>query len=172
MGVASPAILAFQKGSPIAKDFSEAILKLSEDGTLTGLEERWLTPSRECSTDQTSNDTDPLSIQSFWGLYLISVAISTICFLLSLIRLLQNYQHDQEAYQGNGTASSGSVWNKAVGLAKYFYNGEINTPKRVSSSSCTPDLDNWTSLRREDVSTINVLDNIIQASPPSEIEMS
>nr|XP_023897800.1 glutamate receptor 2.7-like [Quercus suber]POE54108.1 glutamate receptor 2.7 [Quercus suber] len=163
---------AFQKGSPIAKDFSEAILKLSEDGTLTGLEERWLTPSRECSTDQTSNDTDPLSIQSFWGLYLISVAISTICFLLSLIRLLQNYQHDQEAYQGNGTASSGSVWNKAVGLAKYFYNGEINTPKRVSSSSCTPDLDNWTSLRREDVSTINVLDNIIQASPPSEIEMS
>nr|POF21991.1 glutamate receptor 2.7 [Quercus suber] len=119
---------AFQKGSPIAKDFSEAILKLSEDGTLTGLEERWLSPSRECSTDQTSNDTDPLSIQSFWGLYLISVAISTICFLLSLIRLLQNYQHDQEAYQGNGTASSGSVWNKAVGLAKYFYNGEINTP--------------------------------------------
>ena len=162
---------AFQKGSPIVKDFSEAILKLSEDGTLKDLEERQLTPSRECSTNQTSNNTDPLSIQSFWGLYLISAAISTICFLLSLIPLLKNYQHDQEAYQGNATASSGSVWNKAVGLAKYFYNGEVNTPERASSSSCTPDLDNWTSLRREDVSTINVLDNIIQASPPSEIEL-
>ena len=114
---------AFQNGSSIVKDFSEAILKLSEDGTLKDLEERRLTPSRQCSADQTSNDTDPLSIQSFWGLYLISVAISTICFLLSLIPLLKNYQHDQEAYQGNATASSGSVWNKAVGLARYFYNG-------------------------------------------------
>ena len=114
---------AFQKGSPRVKDFSEAILKLSEDGTLKDLEERRLTPSRQCSADQTSNDTDPLSIQSFWGLYLISVAISTICFLLSLIPLLKNYQHDQEAYQGNATASSGSVWNKAVGLARYFYSG-------------------------------------------------
>ncbi|KAL0011230.1 hypothetical protein SO802_006338 [Lithocarpus litseifolius] len=149
-------------------NFVESFCKFS----MLGLEERWLTPSRECSTDQTSNDTDRLSVQSFWGLYLISAAISTICFLLSLIRLQKNYQHDQEAYQGNATASSGSVWNKAVGLAKYFYNGEINTPERVSSSSCTPDLDNWTSLRREDVSTINVLDNIIQASPSSEIEMS
>ena len=114
---------AFQKGSPIVKDFSEAILKLSEDGTLKDLEERWLTPSRQCPTDQTSNVTNPLSIQSFWGLYLISVAISTICFLLSLIPLLKNYRHDQEAYQGNATASFRSVWNKVVGLAKYFYNG-------------------------------------------------
>ncbi|XP_075664762.1 glutamate receptor 3.5-like [Castanea sativa] len=162
----------FQKGSPITKDFSEAILRLSEDGTLTNLEDKWLTPSRGCSTDQTSSDTDPLSIQSFWGLYLISAAISTICFLLSLIRLLKNYQHPQEANEDNATPSPIRVWNKAVGLAKYFYNGEIITPGRASSSSCTPDLHSWTSLRWEDVRTIDIPHDINQASPPSEIEVS
>ncbi|KAF3969813.1 hypothetical protein CMV_006425 [Castanea mollissima] len=73
----------FPKSSPIKKDFSEAILKLSKDGSLTRLEKKWLIPSSVCSTDKTYNTTDPLSIQSFWGLFLISVATSTICLLLS-----------------------------------------------------------------------------------------
>jgi ionotropic glutamate receptor len=54
---------AFQKGSPIARDFSESILKLSEDG-LTPLEDEWLTPSNECSVNVTSNRTEHLSLQS------------------------------------------------------------------------------------------------------------
>ncbi|KAM4100837.1 hypothetical protein ACJW30_05G098300 [Castanea mollissima] len=74
----------FPKSSPIKKDFSEAILKLSKDGSLTRLEKKWLIPSSVCSTDKTYNTTDPLSIQSFWGLFLISVATSTILTKLIL----------------------------------------------------------------------------------------
>ncbi|XP_075663617.1 glutamate receptor 2.4-like [Castanea sativa] len=161
----------FPKGSPIKKDFSEAILKLSEDGSLTKLEKKWWIPSSVCSTDKTYNNTDPLSIQSFWGLFLISAATSTICLLLSFIRLIKNYQHHQEPNEENATPSPIRVWNKAVGLAKYYYNGEIITPPRASSSS-TPDLHSWTSLRLEDMNTIDIPDNITRASLPSEIEMS
>uniref|UniRef100_A0A2N9G5T7 phosphoribosylformylglycinamidine cyclo-ligase n=1 Tax=Fagus sylvatica TaxID=28930 RepID=A0A2N9G5T7_FAGSY len=39
----------FQRGSPMARDFSEAILKLWEDGTLMSLEDEWLTPPDEAS---------------------------------------------------------------------------------------------------------------------------
>ena len=147
------------------------MLKLSEDGSLTDLEKNWLIPSSECSTDKTSSDTNPLSIQNFWGLFLISTATSTICLLLSFIRLIKNYQYHQEPNEENATPSPIRIWNTAVGLAKYFYNGEIITPLRASSSS-TLDLHSWTSLRREDTSTIDIPNDITWASPPSEIEMS
>lgn len=39
----------FQKGSPMARDFSGAILTLAEMGKLKTLEEIWLTPPNECS---------------------------------------------------------------------------------------------------------------------------
>ncbi|KAL1060469.1 hypothetical protein V6Z11_1Z095700 [Gossypium hirsutum] len=56
----------FQKGSPIAKDFSRAILQFSENGFLLSLEKEWFSPSLECSADVTdSSTTDSLSIQSF-----------------------------------------------------------------------------------------------------------
>ncbi|KAG7959071.1 hypothetical protein I3843_10G054300 [Carya illinoinensis] len=60
----------FQKGSPIARDFSEAILKLSENGDLRSLEDEWLIPPDECSTYTTSSRPESLNLQSFWVLYL------------------------------------------------------------------------------------------------------
>ncbi|CAK9168928.1 unnamed protein product [Ilex paraguariensis] len=57
--------LAFQKGSPIAVDVSDAILHLSENGKLKELEDRLFTPSSECSTLQIAEDKDSLQIQSF-----------------------------------------------------------------------------------------------------------
>lgn len=91
---------AFQKGSPIARIVSKAILELSENGTIRSLEKDWLTPSDECSSTSTTNkDTESLTLKSFWGIYLISGATSTICFLLALIRRqkLKNYQPNQQA---------------------------------------------------------------------------
>ncbi|CAK9148190.1 unnamed protein product [Ilex paraguariensis] len=58
-------LIAFQKGSPIAVDVSDAILHLSENGKLKELEDRLFTPSSECSTLQIAEDKDSLQIQSF-----------------------------------------------------------------------------------------------------------
>ncbi|XP_054779161.1 glutamate receptor 2.7-like isoform X1 [Prosopis cineraria] len=75
----------FQKGSPVAKDVSKAILQLSEDGELTNLQAKWLYQSNECISNPTSNDTHSLKLESFWVLFVISGATTTICSLFSII---------------------------------------------------------------------------------------
>ncbi|KAF5473017.1 hypothetical protein F2P56_009664 [Juglans regia] len=129
---------AFQKGSPIAKDFSEAILKLSESGELKSLEDKWLTPSHECSTDLTSSKPNSLRLQSFLVLYLISFTTSTICLLLSLIRLSVSHRRRQDAYEGNITPGDESIWKKVLRLERYFHiliRGRDATPTDTDESA-------------------------------------
>ncbi|KAK4259695.1 hypothetical protein QN277_006002 [Acacia crassicarpa] len=76
----------FQKGSQMAKDFSKAILQLSEKGELTKLEAQWLYYSNECINNSSSSDTQSLKLESFWVLFVISGVTSTICFLFSIIQ--------------------------------------------------------------------------------------
>ncbi|XP_061357644.1 glutamate receptor 2.7-like [Gastrolobium bilobum] len=122
----------FQKGSPMAKDFSEGILTLAEDGSLKTLEDLWLTPSNECSKNKTSPETESLTLTNFWGLYMMCAATSTFCLVLALrTKYLQNhnhYQHEEEAQrQGNATTDDNSVWKKAFRIGTEFYNGNVRT---------------------------------------------
>ncbi|CAN1810536.1 Glutamate receptor 2.7 [Linum perenne] len=71
---------AFQKGSPIRRDFSEAILKLSENGTLKRMEEEWFGSEPECPKN------DRLTLRSFMGLFIISGGTSTLCLIVYLAR--------------------------------------------------------------------------------------
>ncbi|KAI8525602.1 hypothetical protein RHMOL_Rhmol13G0243300 [Rhododendron molle] len=96
----------FQKEySSLAANVSEAILELSQQGELKRLEKKWLTPL-ECSQSQTTtedidslgehsetwtDDVDNLDLLSFRGLFLFSVATSSVCFLLFLGHLLKDY---------------------------------------------------------------------------------
>ncbi|KAL3596485.1 hypothetical protein D5086_008122 [Populus alba] len=132
----------FQKGSPIAADVSKAILKLSENGELKTLEERWFAPSRECSSSATDNDiTESLSLQNFW---------------------------DED--RGNATPSDKSVWGKTVTLARYIYHGETVIPGGSPISAPSPDVYEWNSSRREFTSPGDTPENL-QPSPPAEIEV-
>ncbi|KAE9461909.1 hypothetical protein C3L33_06178, partial [Rhododendron williamsianum] len=87
----------------VTADVSKAILELSEQGVLKRLEKSSFTPN-ECSQSQTTtkdvhrlehsetttDDVDHLDLQSFAGIFLFSVATSSVCFLLFL---LKNYIH-------------------------------------------------------------------------------
>lgn len=154
----------FQKGSPIAADISKAILQLMEDGTLKRLEEEWLTPSAECRNSQTDKNIDVLSFQSFWGLYLFSIATSSICFLLFLAKLLKSFYHDHES--GGIHGSDDSVWNKTVRLGRYLYKADTGNPRRAPTSSrATPHIGNTIRLskfkkrkNRENVHLLFILD--------------
>lgn len=134
----------FQKGSPMTKDFSEAILTLAENGKLKALEEEWLTPSKECPSNSTSPETESLTIDKFWGLYIICAATSTICLVLALLK--KNYLHNHNQYnheeeeaqlQGNVTAddNDNSVWNKALGIVGtgLLYNGNLKTLNKAAT---------------------------------------
>lgn len=127
---------AFQKGSPIALDFSRAILDLSEHGMIKPIEDNWFAPSPDCSTSESNIKTENLTLHSFWGLYLVYGIVSLICLLLFIIRLWNNYfaQH-QKKYQGNMTSSHNRILNMAVSLARFFDKGkqsELSTPRRSS----------------------------------------
>nr|XP_034893825.1 glutamate receptor 2.7-like [Populus alba] len=161
----------FQKGSPIAPDFSKAILKLSEDGELKRLEEKWFAPSRECLSNATDNDiTGSLSLQNFWGIYVITGATSTICFLLFLFQLLKNYYKQEVEDRGNATPSDKSVWGKTVALARYIYHGETVTPGESPISDPSPDIHEWNSSNLELSNPEDTPENL-QPSPPAEIEV-
>ncbi|KAG2296707.1 hypothetical protein Bca52824_043376 [Brassica carinata] len=64
---------AFQRDSPLAVDMSTAILKLSEEGKLEKIRKKWLTYSHKCSVQIADTENYQLSVQSFWGLFLICV---------------------------------------------------------------------------------------------------
>jgi ionotropic glutamate receptor len=155
---------AFQKGSPFAADFSREILCLSEDGNITRLEENWFAPSPECSTSATNNNVESLSLRSFKGIYIVFAAISTICFLLFLFRLLRNSRPHHEADGGHLTPRGKSG-------TKYFYNGEkTRVPRRASTFAQALDKDEWGSTKWEYVSNSDNLENNY-GSPQAEIEM-
>ncbi|XP_057421520.1 glutamate receptor 2.7-like [Lotus japonicus] len=119
----------FQKGSPLARDVSVAILKLLEQGEMKSLEEKWLNPSGECFKNGNSNSTESLKLESFWVLYVISGGTSTICFLIFTIHYLKSRKspHDDEAHQGNGE----SKWKRMVRLTKHVYGMKHNNAVRA-----------------------------------------
>ncbi|KAK1557192.1 hypothetical protein Q3G72_019844 [Acer saccharum] len=162
----------FQKGSPIATDFSEAILKLSENGVLKTLEERWFAPSPECSANAANDKTESLTLSSFWGLYLISGATSTICFILFLVCLLRNYRHDrQDTSQSNIAPSMRSIWREVVRLVKYICNREgMQNPGRVLTLAGPQDVNEWSSSRWEYTSPSDITDDL-QESSEADVEM-
>lgn len=121
----------FQKGSPVVKDVSKAILQLFEQGELKRLEEKWLNPHSECSNKRTSENTESLKLGSFWVLYVISGATSTICFLLSIIHSLKSSQtHQEDREEDNGYPSEKNPCKRVFKLAKQFYRRKLNKANR------------------------------------------
>ncbi|KAK7362750.1 hypothetical protein VNO77_04871 [Canavalia gladiata] len=134
----------FQKGSPVARDFSKAILQLLEQGELKRLEEKWLNPAGECSNYLTSDSTESLKLGSFWVLYVISGATTTICFLLSTIQSLKSSQtHQDEIQERNGYLSDESPWKRAIIIAKLIYSRRHNKAgtAQQEAPNCSPRLE-------------------------------
>lgn len=125
---------AFQKGSPIARDVSEAILIISENGVLKGLERKWFPSSKNCSA---STNTDSLTIESFWGIYLISGATSTVCLIIFIAKVLvlrgNKDQNQRNQETGDIPAEEGN-WRKAIALVRYIRNNN----NRISPVRRTP----------------------------------
>ncbi|KAF9589307.1 hypothetical protein IFM89_022634 [Coptis chinensis] len=85
----------FRKGSPIARDFSKAILELSENETLDRLDRDWFKSSNNECADSDNKDTDnqSLSISNFWGLFLVTTFTSTIILVLYILHLFRKFRY-------------------------------------------------------------------------------
>ncbi|KAK6792761.1 hypothetical protein RDI58_011842 [Solanum bulbocastanum] len=80
----------FPKGSPLAVDISEAVLKVSQSGEINQLEEQMLISSNCSSSSAVENDPG-LGPELFSGPLLISGVICGIVFLISITRLVRKH---------------------------------------------------------------------------------
>ncbi|KAL2999831.1 hypothetical protein AAZX31_09G180100 [Glycine max] len=81
---------AFPRDSPLAIDMSTAILKLSENGDLQRIHDKWLTRSA-CSSEGAKQGIDRLELESFWGLFLLSGIACFIALLCYVIRMAYRF---------------------------------------------------------------------------------
>ncbi|XP_022766476.1 glutamate receptor 2.7-like [Durio zibethinus] len=80
----------FPKGSPLAFDFSQAILKATENGEMPQLEE-YLLSSYNCSSFTGISDSSSLGPRPFAGLFFISGGISAFAFLVTAVRVVRRH---------------------------------------------------------------------------------
>ncbi|XP_020092039.1 glutamate receptor 3.5-like [Ananas comosus] len=102
---------AFPRDSPLAVDLSTAILTLSENGDLQRIHDKWLT-STGCSSQDAQVDSNRLSLESFWGLFLVCGVACLIALIIFFFRILCQYSkyssHDEvERCESQGGSSRG-----------------------------------------------------------------
>lgn len=152
---------AFQRGSPLTKDFSEGILSLAENGTLKSLEDKWLTPNN-CSRSDSNSGTESLTIGDFWVLYVISGLTSTIFLVIGLFRSYfhQEKEGDQDkviTIEASDSNSNGTSNNALGRLTSGLYNNirsfNFNSIARAATFGGKENVGHWNSSRWERVRT-------------------
>ncbi|KAJ0893399.1 putative periplasmic binding protein-like I [Helianthus annuus] len=81
---------AFPRDSPLAVDISSAILKLSENGELQRIHDKWLTRSA-CSSQGAKTAVDRLELKSFKGLFFICGLACCIALFIYLGLTIHQY---------------------------------------------------------------------------------
>ncbi|KAJ4828538.1 hypothetical protein Tsubulata_035962, partial [Turnera subulata] len=117
----SKTLAAFQKGSPMAADFSKAFLRLSESGKLKELEQWWFDPSPECSSSKPDSNIGSLGLRNLKGPLITTFGASTILLLIFLFRLVMKDRHGNE-----------------VGVVRHFNRSRHNTAIVVTRSKTFP----------------------------------
>ncbi|GAB2274886.1 hypothetical protein Dimus_009657 [Dionaea muscipula] len=81
----------FQRDSPLAVDLSTAILTLSASGNLKKIHDKWLAGHTDCSDQSDEATENRLTLQSFWGLFLIIGVACVIALTCFFGRVLAQY---------------------------------------------------------------------------------
>ncbi|KAJ3706838.1 hypothetical protein LUZ61_010543 [Rhynchospora tenuis] len=98
---------AFPRDSELAVDLSTAILKLSENGDLQRIHNKWFTQST-CSTQTDLLEANQLEFSSFSGLFLISglacLLALVIYFVILLIQFYKQVHEDETDASSSGSS--------------------------------------------------------------------
>ena len=93
--------LAFQKpisidlclGSPLVSDMSTSVLEISESLEAHKIQKAYFSNTDYNNARSQANSNPRLSMESFWGLFLITGSASVLGLLIYLGRLLYTYVH-------------------------------------------------------------------------------
>ncbi|KAK4780946.1 hypothetical protein SAY87_017052 [Trapa incisa] len=96
---------AFQRDSPLAVDMSTAILKLSENGDLQRIHDKWLMSSA-CTSQGSKLQVDRLQLKSFWGLFVVCGLACLLALLVYFFQMLRQFsRHYPDELESPGTSS-------------------------------------------------------------------
>ncbi|PKI57045.1 glutamate receptor 3.6 [Punica granatum] len=99
---------AFPRDSPLAVDMSTAILKLSENGDLQRIHDKWL-KSIACTSQGSKLQVDRLQLKSFRGLFLVCGLACLLALLIYLGQMLYQFsRHCPEELDSSSGSSSRS----------------------------------------------------------------
>eukprot|EP01018_Ginkgo_biloba_P014874 Gb_39753 [translate_table: standard] len=121
----------FPKGSPLVPDMSRAVLSLSEDKEMQGIQSKWFNNNTACTNPGGKVVPNRLSMESFWGLFLITGTASIVALILCFSRLLYNFIRDPKAVEE--TQGNPSIGKSLKSFAKY-----VDRRERKRSRSNSP----------------------------------
>lgn len=100
---------AFPRDSPLAVDMSIAILKLSENGELQRIHDKWLMRSA-CSSQGSKLEVDQLELKSFSGLFMLCGIACLLALLLYFLKMVRQYsKYYSEDSESSGRSSSSAT---------------------------------------------------------------
>lgn len=111
-------------------DMSTAILKLSENGDLQRIHDKWLMRSA-CSSQGAKLDVDRLPLRSFWGLYL---TCGLACFLALFAYFMRMVCQFSRHYPEELTSSGRSSTSARIQTFLTFVDEKEEEVKRRSKS--------------------------------------
>ncbi|XVE74479.1 hypothetical protein DITRI_Ditri12bG0020100 [Diplodiscus trichospermus] len=97
---------AFQRDSALAVDMSTAILKLSENGKLQDIHEKWFCKMGCPGARRGNSEPNQLHLVSFWGLYLLCGSIALAALLVFLLRMVRQFARYRRSQLRLGSPSS------------------------------------------------------------------
>ncbi|ONI33251.1 hypothetical protein PRUPE_1G412700 [Prunus persica] len=83
----------FQKGSLLTLDVSTAITQVHEGDKMKAIEAKWFKKKASCSNPNTAGSYDTLSLDSFWGLFIVAGVASSLSLLICVAMFLYEHGH-------------------------------------------------------------------------------
>lgn len=96
----------FPKRSPLVPDISRAILNVTEGDKMKRIEEAWLGKQSDCPDAITSISSNSLSLDCFWGLFLIAGIVSVVALIIFIAMFL--YENREALIRSDPSPSTGS----------------------------------------------------------------
>ncbi|KAL6216359.1 hypothetical protein ACLB2K_009582 [Fragaria x ananassa] len=109
----------FPKDSPLARDVSRAILNVNEGGEMQRIEDRWF-KRQECQDTTNSVSSNSLSLESFWGLFLIAGVASSLALIIFVAMFLYEHRHIR-------LDSESSFWRKVLVMLRIYDQKDLSS---------------------------------------------
>ncbi|KAK7852500.1 glutamate receptor 2.7 [Quercus suber] len=143
-------VLVFPKGSPFVSDVSWAVLNVTEGEKMKEIEKAWFGDQSNCSSSNTQVSSGSLSLESFWGLFLIAGIASLSALIISFSKFL--YKERRQIWINFD--SKNSIWRRICHALRIVDNKDLSSHTfRNKPLKDGGDIDNVQGIGTRDAST-------------------